>query len=162
MKKKGLSHVNRKGDAHMVDISGKSESDRKAVAEARVLFSTELLAAIKKNSLRKGDVLSVARIAGIQAAKNTADLIPLCHTLPLAQVLLEFELMDEPPSVVIRSEARTHYKTGVEMEALTAAAVAALTIYDMGKAVDRRMKIESVKLLEKSGGRSGDWKRDGD
>jgi len=162
MKKKNLSHVNRKGEARMVDISGKAESDRKAVAEARVLFSSELLSTIKKNSLSKGDVLSVARIAGIQAAKNTADLIPLCHTLPLAQVSVEFELMDEPPSVVIRSEARTYYKTGVEMEALTAVAVAALTIYDMGKAIDRGMKIESIKLLEKSGGRSGDWKRDGD
>lgn len=162
MKKKNLSHVSRKGEARMVDIGGKSESDRRAVAEARVSLSGELLSAIRENNLAKGDVLSVARIAGIQAAKKTADLIPLCHTLPLAYVSVEFELVDQPPSVVIRSEARTHYKTGVEMEALAAAAVAALSIYDMGKAVDRGMKIESIKLLEKSGGRSGDWKRKSD
>ncbi|UCC79970.1 MAG: cyclic pyranopterin monophosphate synthase MoaC [Candidatus Zixiibacteriota bacterium] len=162
MKKKNLSHVNRRGEARMVDIGGKSESDRRAVAEARILFSRELLSAIKENNLAKGDVLSTARIAGIQAAKKTAELIPLCHTLPLDYVSVEFELSDKPPSVTIRSEAGTHYKTGVEMEALTAAAVAALTVYDMGKAVDRGMKIDYIKLLEKSGGRSGDWKREDD
>lgn len=162
MKKKKLSHVDGKGRARMVDIGGKAETDRRAVAEAKVFLSSELLSGIKENNLAKGDVLSAARIAGIQAAKKTADLIPLCHPLPLAYVSVEFELVDQPPSVVIRSEAGTHYKTGVEMEALTAAAVAALTIYDMGKAVDRGIKIESVELLEKSGGRSGDWKREND
>lgn len=162
MKKKGLSHVSRKGEARMVNIGEKSSSDRRAVAEARILLSPELLLAIKENSVAKGDVLSTARIAGIQAAKKTADLIPLCHTLPLDYVSLDFELSDQPPSVTIRSEAGTHYKTGVEMEALTAAAVAALTVYDMGKAVDRGMKIDYIKLLEKSGGRSGDWKREVD
>lgn len=162
MKKKGLSHVSRKGEARMVDIGGKPESHRKALAEARILLSRELLSAIKENNLAKGDVLSTARIAGIQAAKRTADLIPLCHTLPLDYVSVDFELSDKPPSVTIISEARTHYKTGVEMEALTAAAVAALTVYDMGKAVDRGMKIDYIKLLEKSGGRSGDWKREVD
>jgi cyclic pyranopterin phosphate synthase len=160
MKKKSLSHVNRKGEARMVDIGGKSESGRRAVAEARILLSQELLSAIKENKLAKGDVLSTARIAGIQAAKKTAELIPLCHTLPLDYVSVEFELSDKPPSVTIRSEAGTHYKTGVEMEALTAAAVAALTVYDMGKSIDRSMKIDYIKLLEKSGGRSGDWKRE--
>lgn len=160
MKKKNLSHVNRKGEARMVNIGGKSESDRRAVAEATVLISKQLLSAIKENNLAKGDVFSTARIAGIQAAKKTADLIPLCHTLPLDYVSVDFEIVDEPPSVIIRSEAATHYRTGVEMEALTAAAVAALTIYDMGKAVGRGITIESIRLLKKSGGRSGDWKRE--
>jgi cyclic pyranopterin phosphate synthase len=159
MKKKNLSHIGRKGEARMVDIGGKSESARRAVAEARVLISSELLSAIKKNKLAKGDVLSTSRIAGIQAAKRTAELIPLCHPLPLDYVHIDFELLENPPAVIIRSEAGTHYKTGVEMEALTAVAVAALTVYDMGKSIDRSMKIEYIELLEKSGGKSGDWKR---
>jgi len=162
MKKKNLSHVDEKGKARMVDIGEKTETDRKAVAEARVFLSGELLSMIKDNNVAKGDVLATARIAAIQAAKRTAELIPLCHTLPLSHVGVEFELCDDPPSVIIRTEARAHYKTGVEMEALTAASVAALTIYDMGKAVDRGMEIGSVRLLEKSGGRSGEWKREND
>lgn len=162
MKKKNLSHVDEKGSARMVDIGGKADTDRKAVAEARVFLSPELLARIRENNVAKGDVLATARIAAIQAAKRTAELIPLCHTLPLSHVKLEFELNDDPPSVIIRAETHAHYKTGVEMEALTAASVAALTIYDMGKAVDRGMEIGSVRLLEKSGGRSGEWKREND
>jgi len=112
--------------------------------------------------MAKGDILRTARIAAIQAAKKTAELIPLCHTLPLSHIGVEFELCDDPPSIIIKAEARAHYKTGVEMEALTAAAVAALTIYDMGKAVDRGMEIGFLRLLEKSGGRSGGWKRETD
>ena len=146
----------------MVDIGDKKETARRAVAGGRVLLSEELLARIKENDVAKGDVLATARIAAIQAAKKTAELIPLCHTLPLSQVTVDFELVDDPPSIEIRSEAKAYYKTGVEMEALTAVSVAALTIYDMGKAVDRKMSIESIRLLEKSGGRSGDWKRDND
>jgi cyclic pyranopterin phosphate synthase len=159
MKKKNLSHIGRKGEAHMVDIGGKSESARRAVAEAKVSMSPELLSAIKENKLAKGDVLSTARIAGIQAAKRTPELIPLCHPLPLDYVHVELEMDDNPPSVIITSEAGTHYKTGVEMEALTAVAVAALTVYDMGKSIDRGMKVEYIELLEKSGGKSGGWKR---
>ncbi|UCE66378.1 MAG: cyclic pyranopterin monophosphate synthase MoaC [Candidatus Zixiibacteriota bacterium] len=159
MKKKKLSHVDGKGRARMVDIGDKAETDRRAVAEARVFLSSELLSGIRENTVAKGDVLSTARIAAIQAAKKTADIIPLSHTLPLSHVSVDFELQDDPPVVVIRSVARAHYKTGVEMEALTAVTVAALTIYDMGKSVDRGMEISSIRLLEKSGGRSGDWKR---
>jgi len=162
MKKKDLSHVDETGKARMVDIGGKADTDRIAVAEARVFLSHELLTRIKENNVAKGDVLATARIAAIQAAKKTAELIPLCHTLPLSHVKVDFELGDDPPSVIIRTETHAHYKTGVEMEALTAAAVAALTIYDMGKAVDRGMEIGSVRLLEKSGGRSGEWKREND
>jgi cyclic pyranopterin phosphate synthase len=159
MKKKNLSHVDAKGQARMVDIGGKAETERRALAEARVSLSADLLSKIRENSLAKGDVLSTARIAGIQAAKKTAELIPLCHPLPLSHVVIDFELIDDPPSITIRSEARAFYKTGVEMEALTAAAVAALTIYDMGKALDRGIEIGPLRLLEKSGGRSGDWSR---
>ena len=160
MKKKNLNHVDGKGEARMVDIGEKSDSERRALAEARVSISSELLSEIKENNLAKGDVLSTARIAGIQAAKRTAELIPLCHTLPLDFVSVDFEIIDDSPSILIKTEARTHYKTGVEMEALTAATVAALTIYDMGKAMDRAITIESIRLMEKSGGRSGQWKRE--
>jgi cyclic pyranopterin phosphate synthase len=162
MKKKNLSHVDERGKARMVDIGGKTDTDRKAAAEARVFLSQDLLTRIKENNVAKGDVLATARIAAIQAAKKTAELIPLCHTIPLSHIAVEFELCDDPPSVVIRTEAGAHYKTGVEMEAMAAAAVAALTIYDMGKAVDRGMEIGSIRLLKKSGGRSGEWKREKD
>lgn len=159
MKKKDLSHVDSKGQPRMVDIGGKTETDRKATAEAKVLMSKDLLTKIRENTLAKGDVFATARIAGIQAAKKTADLIPLCHNIPLSHISIDFDLIDDPPSVIITSEARAFYKTGVEMEALTAAAVAALTIYDMGKSVDRGMEIGPIRLLEKSGGRSGEWKK---
>jgi len=157
MKKKRLSHINDKGDAHMVDVGDKDDSNRIAIAAARVIISSELYALLKENKLAKGDAVSVAKIAGIQAAKKTSELIPLCHPIPITHVSLDIELIEKPPSVEIKAEVQTHYKTGVEMEALTAAGIAALTIYDMGKSVDRGMKIESVKLLKKSGGRSGDW-----
>lgn len=160
MKKKKLTHVTEEGEARMVDVGGKEDTGRYAIVKGRILISKELLSRFRENSLEKGDALAVARIAGIQGAKKTAELIPLCHSIPLTSISLDLTLVDNPPSVEIRSTARTRYKTGVEMEALTGAAVAALTIYDMGKAVDRGMVIESIELVEKSGGRSGQWKRE--
>lgn len=160
MKKKKLTHVGKEGKLRMVDISGKSATERHAVAAGRVLVSQELLQQLQENTLGKGDALAAARVAGILAAKKTAEIIPLCHTLPLAFIGVSLELNDDPPSVEIRAEARTSYKTGVEMEALVAAAAAALTIYDMGKAVDKGMIIDSIRLVEKSGGKSGRWRRD--
>ena len=152
-----MTHISEKGEAHMVDVSGKTDSDRIAKAAAKVLISEELLIQLKENTLSKGDAFTTARIAGIQAAKRTADLIPLCHPLPITYISVDLKLVENPPSVEITSEVRTHYKTGVEMEALTAVSVAALTIYDMCKAVDKGIVIESIKLLHKSGGKSGDW-----
>lgn len=161
MKKRKLSHINDKGDVRMVDVGDKSDTERFARAMSRVLISRELYDMIRDGNLNKGDAFGVARIAGIMAAKRTAEIIPLCHTLPLTDISVEVQLKDEPLSVEIKSEAKSTYRTGVEMEALTAASVAALTIYDMGKSVDRGMVIESIQLLEKSGGRSGRWKREG-
>ncbi|MEE9554615.1 MAG: cyclic pyranopterin monophosphate synthase MoaC [candidate division Zixibacteria bacterium] len=158
--KKKLSHIDNSGKAHMVDIGGKPDSQRRAIAGGRVLISKDLLDQLRDNTLAKGDALTAARIAAIQAAKKTSDLIPLCHTLPLTHVSVKLSLIDDPPSVEIEVETRTCYKTGVEMEALTAAAVAALTIYDMGKAVDKGMIIESIRLLRKEGGRSGIWSKE--
>ena len=140
----------------MVDVGAKEPTRRVAVAKGSVVMSAETLALIRTNSAEKGDVLGVARVAGVMAAKNTAQLIPLCHPLPLDQVTVSFKLVDEPASVEIAAEARTTARTGVEMEALTAVSVAALTIYDMCKSSDRRMRIEGVRLVRKSGGRSGD------
>jgi len=159
MKRKRLTHLAMTGEARMVDISAKAETDRIAVATAMVRISRELLGHLTKNTLAKGDALAAARIAGIQAAKKTAELIPLCHPLLLTFVSVDVELTKKPPSVKITAKVRTKYRTGVEMEAMTAASVAALTIYDMGKSVDRDMTIECVRLEEKSGGRSGSWKR---
>ncbi len=143
----------------MVDVSNKSNTDRLAVAVAKVRICPELLLQFEKNTLSKGDAFSTARLAGIQAAKKTPDLIPLCHTLPLTSISVDLKLKKKPPSVEIVAEARSNYKTGVEMEALTAASIAALTIYDMGKAVDRGMTIECIRLIEKKGGRSGHFRR---
>lgn len=159
MKKKKLTHVTEEGKARMVDVGDKEDTERYAVVRGRILISEELLSRFRENSLEKGDALAVARIAGIQAAKKTAELIPLCHPIPLTSISLDLTLVDNPPSVEIKSTARAIYKTGVEMEALTGAAVAALTIYDMGKSIDRGMVIEKIELVEKSGGRSGHWKR---
>ena len=158
--KKKLSHVDKNGQARMVDIGGKADSERRAVAGGRVVISKELLDQLRNNSLAKGDALTVARIAAIHAAKQTSDLIPLCHSLPLTHVAVDLTLVDDPPSVEIEVETQTRYTTGVQMEALTAAAVAALTIYDMGKAVDKGMIIESIQLLKKEGGKSGSWSRE--
>ena len=153
-----LSHTDDKGHARMVDVSGKDITKRVAIAEARVTISPELARQIRDNTTKKGDVLSIARVAGIMAAKRTDELIPLCHALPLEAVEVELTLHES--HVAIRSTAKTTWKTGVEMEALTAAAVAALTVIDMGKAVDRTMVIEFVRLIEKTGGRSGHFLAD--
>lgn len=161
MKRKRLSHTDREGKARMINVGDKADTSRTAVAGARVRMSAELLSALKKNRLTKGDALSAARIAGIMASKRTSEIIPLCHTIPLVEIKIDFEFIDNPPSVEIRAEAVAVYKTGVEMEALTAASVAALTIYDMGKAVDRGMVIESIRLLKKRGGVGGDWSEEG-
>ena len=151
-----LTHVDRSGKAQMVDVGDKPDTQREAVARGRVLMRPQTLALIRDNAFDKGDVLGVARIAGIMGAKNTSQLIPLCHPLPLNKVAVEFDLDDDASAVNITATARTTGKTGVEMEALTAVSVAALTIYDMCKAVDRGMRIEAVRLARKTGGKSGD------
>ena len=150
-----LTHVDERGAARMVDVGAKPDSDRVAVAIGFVEMKIETLQMIKTNEFKKGDVLSVARIAGIMGAKQTPGLIPLCHPLPLTQVTVDFELDEERSRVEIRAMAKTHGKTGVEIEALTATSIAALTIYDMCKAVDRGMQI-GTRLLSKTGGQSGD------
>lgn len=155
--KQTLTHLDAEGRASMVDVSAKPVTAREARAEARVSMQAETLALIAAGGHKKGDVLSVARIAGIQAAKKCADLIPLCHPLMLSAVELHIELEPAQQCVRIESCCRLAGRTGVEMEALTAASVAALTIYDMCKAVDRGMVIGQLRLLEKRGGRSGDW-----
>jgi cyclic pyranopterin monophosphate synthase len=155
---KALSHTGPKG-ARMVDVSAKPETARRAVASGRVRMQAETLALIREDRVAKGSVTETARLAGIMAAKRTADLIPLCHPLPLTDVEVELKLDERLPGVSVTATATCVGRTGVEMEALTAAAVACLTIYDMCKAADRGMVIEDVKLLEKSGGRSGHWQR---
>lgn len=154
-----LTHTDDSGRARMVDVSSKNESVRSAVATGAIRMSPSTLDAIRSNSLKKGDVLGVARIAGIMAAKKTSDMIPLCHPIALTDIQVEFTLDDSLPGVRVQTVARTIDKTGVEMEALTAAAVALLTVYDMAKAIDRGMSITSIALIEKSGGVSGTWKR---
>lgn len=144
----------------MVDVGAKDVSERRAVAEGRVLMQPETLDLIRDSAVKKGDVLTTAEIAGVMAAKRTHELIPLCHPLMLNSVRVELSLVDEPPSVAIRAEVRCSGKTGVEMEALTAVSVAALTVYDMAKAVDRGMRIDDVRLRQKDGGRSGSVRLD--
>ena len=153
-----LTHINEKGDAQMVDVSDKNNTAREAKAGAVVLMKPETLELIVSGSHKKGDVLAVARVAGIQAAKKCSELIPLCHPLMLSKVSIELTPNQEKSCIEIIATAKLNGKTGVEMEALTAASIAALTIYDMCKAVDRIMKIDSVQLLEKKGGKSGHWK----
>ena len=148
-----LTHVDARGRAAMVDVGEKAVTARRAVAEARVMISPALAQRIRKNSLAKGNVLDVARLAGIQAAKRTDEMIPLCHSLPLDSIQVRVELRRD--HVYIWSEAKVTAKTGVEMEALLAVAIAALTVIDMGKSIDRAMTIEGLRLLEKEGGRSG-------
>jgi cyclic pyranopterin monophosphate synthase len=150
-----LTHLDEAGAARMVDVAGKAETAREAVAAGRIAMSTEAAAAIRDGAARKGDVLAVARVAGIMAAKRTAELIPLCHPLPLSKV--EVALVVEDDGVTVTATAATTGRTGVEMEALTAATVALLTIYDMAKAIDKAMVIGDVRLLSKAGGKSGDW-----
>lgn len=150
-----LTHFDERGDAHMVDVSGKAVTDRVAVAEGRVVMEAATLALITEGRAKKGDVLGVARLAGIMGAKKTADLIPLCHPLPITKVALELEPDAALPGVVVRATVKTGGQTGVEMEALTAVTVACLTIYDMLKAAEKGMRIEGVRLLMKEGGKSG-------
>ena len=153
-----LTHINENGDAQMVDVSDKNNTAREAKAGAVVLMKAETLKLIVSGSHKKGDVLAVARVAGIQAAKKCSELIPLCHPLMLSNVNIELTPNQEKSCIEIIATAKLNGKTGVEMEALTAASIAALTIYDMCKAVDRFMKIDNVQLLEKKGGKSGHWK----
>ena len=151
----GLTHLDEAGNARMVDVGRKPETERIAVARGSVVMKPETLGLIRSSALEKGDVLGVARVAGIMGAKATAQLIPMCHPLPLDQVTVEFDLDEQASSIGITATARTTAKTGVEMEALTAVSIAALTIYDMSKAVDRGMRIQNVRLVRKSGGKSG-------
>ena len=151
-----LSHINTKGEAHMVDVAGKEVTSRVAIAKARVLMKAATLKLVKQATAKKGDVLATARIAGIQAAKKTSDLIPLCHPLAITKVTVDFKLGAR--HIDVEALVKVEGKTGVEMEALTACAVACLTIYDMLKAVDRGMVISDLRLVEKTGGKSGTFK----
>lgn len=152
-----LTHLNQRGEAHIVDIGDKAVTRRRAVATARLEAKPETVALILGGELKKGDALAVARIAGIMAAKKTSDLIPLCHPIPLSSVTVE--IVGDGPALLVTATAETTAQTGVEMEAMTAASVAALTLYDMAKSHDRGMRIASVQLEEKSGGKSGDFHR---
>ena len=152
-----LTHLDKQGQAHMVDVGDKAETHRVARATGRIQMSQEALEAIETGNAKKGDVLGVARVAAIQAAKRTSELIPLCHPLPITRVSVELQIDRALASVVCTAQAETFGRTGVEMEALVAVQIGLLTIYDMCKAVDRSMRIEAVHLLEKSGGRSGHW-----
>lgn len=151
----GLTHFDDRGEAHMVDVSDKAVTTRVATAEGYVKMSAETLVIVTENRAKKGDVLAVARLAGIMGAKQTAGLIPLCHPLPVTKVALELSPDDALPGIRVEATVKTTGQTGVEMEALTAVAVAALTVYDMCKAVDRAMKIGEIRLVHKSGGKSG-------
>jgi cyclic pyranopterin phosphate synthase len=153
-----LSHLNEAGEARMVDVSGKSVTERSAVAEGFVAMASKTLDLVLRGNAQKGDVLATARIAGIMAAKRTHELIPLCHPLPLTQVTVEFTPSRDPAGVRVEATAKVEAKTGVEMEALTAVAVACLTIYDMVKAADRSIELSGIRLIEKTGGRSGTFK----
>lgn len=152
-----LTHFDADGQAHMVDVSGKDVTHRVARASGRIRMKAETLALIRDGNAKKGDVIGVARIAAIQAAKRTSDLIPLCHPLPITRVAVEFALDEAAVAVVCTAQVETHGRTGVEMEALTAVQVGLLTVYDMCKAADRGMVMEQIRVLEKHGGKSGDW-----
>jgi cyclic pyranopterin phosphate synthase len=154
---KPLTHLGADGEARMVDVSDKAATDRVAIAEGRVRMAASTLAAILTGDAKKGDVIGAARIAGIMAAKKTADLIPLCHPVSLSKVSIDISPDEALPGLAVRAETRCIGPTGVEMEALTAVSVACLTIYDMAKAIDRGMSIEAIKLIEKRGGKSGVW-----
>jgi cyclic pyranopterin phosphate synthase len=158
---KELTHFDSAGHAHMVNVAAKSESLRRAVAEGLIALRPETLNLILGGSVEKGDVLGVARIAGIMAAKKTADLIPLCHPLALTHVSIELEPLPEQSAIRCQATVETLGRTGAEMEALVAVQIALLTIYDMCKTVDRGMTLHGIKLIEKRGGRSGPWKREG-
>jgi cyclic pyranopterin monophosphate synthase len=155
---KTLTHLSSRGEARMVDIAAKSVTEREAVAEGRVIMQPKTLAIVRRGDAKKGDVLGAARIAGILAAKRTHELIPLCHPLPLSKVEVELEPDAKLPGIVVTARVKVSGKTGVEMEALTAVSVACLTVYDMVKAVERGMRIEGIRLIEKRGGRSGHYR----
>jgi len=152
----GLTHLDADGAARMVDVSGKAVTVREAVARGRISMASEAAAAIRDGLVKKGDVLAVARVAGIMGAKKTSELIPLCHPLPLSSVTID--LAPDASGVTATATARTNGQTGVEMEALTAVSIALLTIYDMAKALDKAMEIGAISLLSKTGGKSGDWR----
>jgi cyclic pyranopterin phosphate synthase len=154
-----LTHLNPRGEAHMVDVGAKPVTEREAVAEGTIRMRAETLALILEGGHKKGDVLAVARVAGIMAAKKTAELIPLCHPIQITAIEVELTPREQESAVQARATVRTQSQTGVEMEALTAVEIALLTIYDMCKAVDREMTLTDIRLLSKSGGRSGDWSR---
>ncbi|QPZ91840.1 cyclic pyranopterin monophosphate synthase MoaC [Thioclava electrotropha] len=156
-----LSHFDKDGQAHMVDVSDKEVTDRIAVAEGRVVMLPETLDYVLKGTAKKGDVLGIARIAGIMAAKKTSDLIPLCHPLPITKVTLDLEPDEALPGVRVRATVKTSGQTGVEMEALTAVSAAALTVYDMLKAVEKSMQIEGIRVVLKDGGKSGKYEAEG-
>jgi cyclic pyranopterin phosphate synthase len=158
MAQKTLTHLDKKGEARMVDVSAKAATDRVAVAEGKVVMNPATLDLVLSGDAKKGDVLGTARIAGIQAAKKTHELIPLCHPLPITKVEIAIDPDKKLPGLVVRATVKVTGQTGVEMEALTAVSVACLTIYDMVKAAERGMRIEGIRLLEKSGGASGEWR----
>lgn len=155
-----LTHFDAQGQAHMVDVSAKAETHRVARATGTIRMQAATFALIASGSAKKGDVIGIARIAAIQAAKRTAELIPLCHPLPITRVAVEFELDAAANAVRCTAQVETHGRTGVEMEALTAVQVGLLTVYDMCKAADRGMVMDGIRVLEKSGGKSGDWRAD--
>ena len=155
-----LTHFNQQGEAHMVNVGDKPVSHRIAVADGRIHMQPETLQLIQSGGHKKGDVLGIARIAGIMGAKKTSDLVPLCHPLSLTSVEVEFSIEEEPAAVYCKASAETRGQTGVEMEAITAVQVALLTIYDMCKAVDRGMILQDIALLSKTGGKSGNWIRE--
>lgn len=156
-----LTHVGAAGEARMVDVSAKPETERWARAAGVIRMLPATIEAIRANSLAKGDVLGVARIAGIMAAKRTSELVPLCHPVPLTDVQVELRLEDTPPGVKCVATARCRGPTGVEMEAIVAVSVTLITLYDMAKSIDKSMQITDIRLLEKHGGRGGSWKADG-
>jgi cyclic pyranopterin phosphate synthase len=153
-----LTHLNERGEAHMVDVSGKTVTSRSATAEGFVRMRPETLALLMEGGAPKGDVLAVARVAGIMAAKRAHELIPLCHPLSITKITLDFEPLTESAALRVEAQVKVTGQTGVEMEALTAVSIACLTVYDMLKAVDKAMRFDGIRLLEKSGGRSGDFR----
>ncbi len=156
MKPSQLTHIDESGRARMVDVGAKDDTERMAIAKGEIVMKPETLALIQAGAIKKGDVLTVAQVAGIMAAKKTSELIPLCHPLALTKVDVDLEIDEDLPGILISATARTMGKTGVEMEALTAVSVTALTIYDMAKAAEKTMKIQNIRLVEKHGGKSGD------
>lgn len=157
-----LTHFNEAGEAHMVDVGGKDTTRRLAVAGGRIVMQPDTLKLIMEGGHKKGDVLGIARVAGIMAAKRTSELVPLCHPIAITKADLELQPDPDDAAIICQARVETHAQTGVEMEALNAVQVALLTVYDMCKAVDRGMTITDVRLMKKSGGKSGDWERDAD